>query len=183
MSSRPREQANRHIGELFKEGEQLKKDTAEANERAATAELKLAEFRRERSISDEEAAKIVAALKPFAGTKFDIGHSQSGREQWDFLWSLEMVFPKAGWVFLDWEGPQRFGKLNWTMTPHWYGIANVLNVAIELSPEHRDDLLPAATALATALADVGIVAKVEDHIVSGVSTSTDAIHILVGEKR
>ena len=175
--------ANERIAELVNQSEQLRKDTELAAARAAEAELKLAEFRKGRSIGPLEADKIIASLKPFAGTKFDIGHAPSGREQWDFLWLLEPVFPKADWVFVNWEGPQKFSKLNWTMEWHWYGVANVLNVSIELTPEHRSKLLPAAEALAKVLNDIGIAAEVEDHPISGTSATADAIHILVREKR
>ena len=156
---------------------------ADSRARAVEAELKLAEFRKGRSIGLEESEKIVAALKPFAGTKFDIGHAPVGREQWDFLWQLEPVFPKAGWAFVDWNGPQTFSKLNWTMTPHTYGVANVLNVDIEMTPDHRKNLLPAAEALAKVLNEIGIATAVMDTPIGSTSTNADAIHVLVGEKR
>ncbi|MGJ4915919.1 hypothetical protein ACQR10_13315 [Bradyrhizobium sp. HKCCYLRH2060] len=178
-----RRRSDERIAEVESQSEQLRKDTALATARAAEAELKLAEFRRGRTVGPSEADKIVAALEPFAGVKFDIGHAPTGREQWDFLWLLEPVFPKAGWVFVDWDGPQKFSKLNWTMTWHFYGVANVLNVSIELTPEHRSELLPAATALAKVLNDIGIVAQVEAAPISGASANADAIHSLVGEKR
>jgi hypothetical protein len=84
--------------------------------------------------------------------------------------------------FVDWIGPQIFGKVNWTMQQHVYGVANVLNVSIELSPEKRDELLPAANALAEALNGIGLAATVEPHVISGTSATTDAIHVLVGDK-
>jgi hypothetical protein len=107
----------------------------------AKTELKLLEYRRTRREilgMRGNADAFVERIAPFRGTKFDIGHAREGREQWDFLWDLEPLLDKAGWVFIDWQGPQMFPKLNWTMKPHWYGIANVLNVAIELDPERRD---------------------------------------------
>jgi hypothetical protein len=137
--------------------------------------------RRARSIGSEDSDKIVAALKPFAGTKFDIGHAPVGREQWDFMWQLEPAFQMAGWVFVDWKGAQAFAKLNWTISPHWYGVANVLNVSIEMAPESRDKLSPAAEALTKVLNDIGIAAAI--NTVGSGSANEDAIHILVGEKR
>jgi hypothetical protein len=161
--------------------EKSKVEIAQANARTAAAELKLEEFRRARSIGPEQSTEIVEAIKSFSGTQFDIGHAPVGREQWDFLWQLEPVFPKAGWVFVDWKGPQVFAKLNWTMTPHWYGVANVLNVSIEMAPSNRDKLLPAAQALARALNAIGIVTTLDG--VGTDSANDDAIHFLVGEKR
>jgi hypothetical protein len=152
--------------------------------------LELARIATARStlLTPEVSEKIVEVLKPFAGTKFDIGHAKSGREQWDFLWRLEPLFMKAEWIFIEWNPghlphPGVFGKLNWTMQRHVYGVANVLNVSIELDPEFRDRLLPAANSVVTALNEVGITAGVEGHPISGVSATKDAIHILVGEKQ
>jgi hypothetical protein len=63
-----------------------------------------------------------------------------------------------------------------------YGVANVSNVDIELSPEHREQLLPAATALVEALNGVGIAAEIMPTLISGISANKDAVHVLVGEK-
>ena len=76
-------------------------------------------------LTPEALTSIIEKIKPFHGTKFDIGHAQTGHEQWDFLWQLEPIFPKAGWEFVNWVGPQTFSKSNWTMQPHVYGIAKV----------------------------------------------------------
>ena len=175
-----RRESAEHVAALGVQGDQLRKDTADANARAANAELKLAEFRRARSIGPDKSAKIVAAIRPFAGTNFDIGHAPIAREQWDFLWQLEPVFPKAGWVFKEWMG-HGFSKLNWTMTPHYYGEANVLNVSIQVDAQSRDRLLPAAEALVKVLNEIGITAAIET--TGSGSGNVDAVHILVGEKR
>ena len=159
---------------------------AEATLKANEAELRLIEFRKSRReilAEPGHVASFIEKIKPFAGTKFDIGHAPDGREQWDFLWDVEPEFQKAGWVFVDWRGPQVFGKLNWTMQQHLYGVANVLNVSVEMSPESRDKLLAAAEALAAVLNGIGIAATVEPFIVSSTSANTDALHFLVGEKR
>jgi hypothetical protein len=163
---------------------QLHLEAAQISERAAKSELEVARLStpRFKLLTSEAVASLIEQLTPFSGTKFDIAHAPVGREQWDFLWQLEPIFQKAGWTFVDWVGPKVFGKLNWTMTPHQYGIANVSNVDIELSPENRDKLLPAAQALADALNSIGIAATVQPQPISGVSTTTDAIHILVGAK-
>jgi hypothetical protein len=68
------------------------------------------------------------------------------------------------------------------MESHTYGLANVLNVSIELNPETREKLLPAAEALAAGLNRIGIVAQVEDRPISGTSNNADAVHVLVGIK-
>jgi hypothetical protein len=159
-------------------------ETATISERAAKSELEVARLStpRVRLLTPEAVASVVEKLRPFGRTKFDIAHANVGREQWDFLWQLEPIFSKAGWIFADWVGLNVFGKINWTLQMHVYGLANVSNVSIELSPEGRDKLLPAANALVEALNEIGIVTRLEEPPISGVSGTTDAIHVLVGAK-
>jgi hypothetical protein len=132
--------------------------------------------------------EIIAKISPFAGTKFDIGHSKRGREEWDFLWQFEEVPAKAGWEFVEWAPNPNphpsgvFRKYNWTGQLRVYGEANVSNVVIELEPENRDRLLPAATALVDALNEIGISASVAQVRINEISATRDAIHILVGPK-
>jgi hypothetical protein len=116
----------------------------EANARANEAELKLAEYRNPRApIIQAHAAEFVDAIAPFKGTKFDMGHAPVAREQWDFAWQLEPLMAKAGWEFVEWSGGNNFPKLNWTMKPHLYGVANVTNVSIEF--DERDGIELAKT--------------------------------------
>jgi hypothetical protein len=189
------------VADAKKEGIEAGKAAGNALVRAAELEKEAAALKLElerlstprvRLMTPEASAVLLEKLKPFAGTKFDIGHAQSGREQWDFLWVLEPIFQQAGWEFIDWNpgplplpGQARAGvfvKLNWTMRTHVYGIANVSNVSVELSPELREQLLPAAEALVSALNEVGIAAVVEHQPISAVSATKDAIHFLVGDR-
>ena len=171
----------------------LKRDIAEANERAGVArqkanesDLRLIEYRktrREKLAEPGHAISFVESIKPFAGTRFDVGHGPEGaREQWDFLWDLEPLFDKAGWVHIDWLGGRMFKKNNWPGA-HWYGLSNVIGVSIEVSADSRQELLPAAKALADTLNNIGIAASVEDPNVSSTSANVDTIHFMVGEKR
>jgi hypothetical protein len=161
---------------------QTAKEIAEANARAAEADLRLAEYRKPRGpIIQERAHQFVHAIKPFAGTKFDMGHAPVGREQWDFAWQLEPLMSQAGWIFVEWTSATgRFSKLNWTMNPHKYGVANVENVTIELAPESREQLMPAATALANAFKQIGIDATVTGK--NNNSTNAGVIDLLLGAK-
>jgi hypothetical protein len=161
-------------------------DSDIAKSDAAKAEIKLEQFRRTRRqiiAASGNADALVQKIKPFAGVHLDIGHAKEGREQWDFMWDLEPLLQKAGWIFVDWKGPQVFGKRNWTKELHAYGVANVLDVSIEINQESRDKLLPASQALADALNGIGIAVTVEPVIVSSSSINAGAIHLLVGEKR
>jgi hypothetical protein len=171
---------NNETARLSADAETARAQIANANARAAEAELRLVEFRRPRGVTPEQADSIVEKIKPFAGTKFDVGHSTEDREQWDFLWRLEPAISKAGWVHIDWEGGMAFKKNAWPGN-HWYGIMAVINVSIELHPESREKLLPAAEALAAALNGIGITATAGEF--NNSSTNADAIHVLIGPKR
>jgi hypothetical protein len=127
---------------------------------------------------------MIEKLKPFAGTKYDIGHPrENAREVWDFMWNFEQVLIDAGWDHIDWEGGIIFQKGgDWPGSPrkYWYGEANVSNVSIEVRPQHRDTLMPAANALANAFNVVGITAVTWDN--NNASINEDVVHILVGRK-
>jgi hypothetical protein len=161
------------------------KQLGEYRARAAEAEVELARLAtpRVRLLTPEASASIIEKIEPFRGTMFDMGLPHNGREQWDLAWVLEPLISQAGWEFVDWIGGiSRIPKFNWTMQRHWYGVANVSNVVIELTIENREPLLPAARALVDALNAVGIAAKVEDNPISGTSITPDAISILIGPK-
>jgi len=180
--ARPFEKTIRNAQEL--RIAQLQKATADANAEATDAKLELEKYKAARLPSADQVELVAKKIKPFAGTKYDIGMPPMGfREVWDFEWRMEPVFAKAGWVFAEWQGGTAMSKLNWQMQPHLYGLTNVVNVSIELTPAYRDRLFPAAEALATALNEIGIAANVENHIISSSSINADAVHVLFGEKR
>jgi hypothetical protein len=154
----------------------------QALDRAAGAEQALIKFRtpRDALLTDAALELIIEKLKPFSGTKFDVGHDPMDGEQWDFLWRLEPTISKSGWVLIDWIGSQTFTHPNWP-TNHQYGSAAVLNVSIEIHPESRSKLKPAAEALASALKAIEIdvaTDKFNTH-----SKNADVVHLLVGFKR
>jgi hypothetical protein len=190
-----RKRSNDKVAEAIELAAKASERTAILEKETVEAKLELQRLITPRSqrIIGENAEKIVAAILPFAGTKFDIGHAREGREHWDFLWVLEPLLVKAEWVFADWNPgplplpgrirPGVFPKINWTMIPHTYGEANVSNVVLDLSPENRERLLPAANALACVLNEVGVAAMVPERLgPNRVSATADAIHILVGPK-
>jgi hypothetical protein len=90
----------------------LRREVANANARAAEADLALAKFRTPRAslLTPEVKASIVKKLKSFAGTKFDVGHDQRDREVWDFLWNFEPLLTEAGWIHVNWSGGAMFKK-------------------------------------------------------------------------
>jgi hypothetical protein len=153
---------------------------ADANARASEAELALVKFRAPRLPTPAELASLTDKIKPFAGTKFDVGHARVDREAWDFLWRLEPAISAAGWVHIDWVGGTVFKKNGWP-GDHLYGEMGVNNVSIEVRPQSRAELMPAAEALAAALEAIGITATTGDN--NNSSQNDDAIHLIVGPKR
>jgi hypothetical protein len=155
---------------------------ADALTRAAAAQEELVKFRTPRATLLTDAARtlLLERLRPFQGTIFVIGHDNLDREVWDFLWVLEPIISEAGWIHSDWQGGQRFRKQTWP-GEHWYGIANVMNVSIEVQPSEEAALLPAAEALAEALRAVSVDAVRAYH--NNSSINTESVRLLVGPKR
>jgi len=161
----------------------------EADARAKEAELALAKFRAPRLPTREQLSLVAERLRPFAGTKFDIGLSASSGEQADFIWRLELALanfeegiPNAGWIEVPW-GFYQVGQQEIRRGPHRppSGSVAAQNVEIHLHPESREKLLPAATALISVLKEIDIEAK--DAGFNAHTVNVDAIHILIGEKR
>ena len=73
------------------------KKLAEALDRATEAHRAYIKLRTSRQsiLTTEVMASMVEQLRPFSGTKFDVGHDDLDREVWDFLWSLEPTLSKA----------------------------------------------------------------------------------------
>jgi hypothetical protein len=156
----------------------------EAKARAAEAELKLIEYRKSRApVIKEHSAEFVAVIEQFKGTRFDMGHAPVGREQWDFAWNLEPLMAQAGWVFAEWMSDEKhcFPKLNWTMLPHQYGIANVSNVSVETDDHSGAEIVMAAAALVVAFKTIGIEA-IATRSDNG-SPNRGIVHLLIGEKQ
>ena len=159
--------------------DQLKKDTAEANARAASAELALSKIRLPRSFSADERDAAVAVLKPFAGTKFDTALANTP-EAAMLLTTIEGILTDACWEQVPWKqdgAPIIYKRSNAPDS----GLVTMRGVVIQMHDESRTALTPAAVALATALNGVGIDAQAEAGIAVG-STNTAAMHIMVGEK-
>jgi chromosome segregation ATPase len=151
---------------------------AEANKKAAEAQLELSRFREPRLLTPEQQAFITEKLKPFPNTQFDTGLSPNDGEQADFLWLLEPDITAAGWVHVPWVGPGGVVTQGPTRPPS--GSVGATGVSIHLHPEQRERLLPAASALISALQDVGIAAS--DGGFNTHNNTPSAIHVLIGRK-
>jgi hypothetical protein len=136
-----------------------KASAAESNRLALEAQLALEALRtpRQRRLTTDVLQSITSRLKAFPGINFDVGDDWRDREALDFIWDLLPALSAGGWTHIDWIGGNGSRKLNWTGDrDRIYGFAGVINVSLEMSPEMRPRLLPAAEALAEELRKAGV---------------------------
>jgi hypothetical protein len=182
------------MARLHLETAQVQERAAKLEKEAAEANLSLGRLQTPRATLLTAAAldSIAEKLQPFAGTRFDTGLAANSGEQADFLWRLEMALTNlpppenrlnAGWIEIPWGfnqvgvGAQALRRGTRPVS----GSVAAQNVEIHLHPEYRAKLLPAATALISALNDVGIISKEVGF--NTYSSNDDAIHVLIGEKQ
>jgi hypothetical protein len=162
-----------------KEIANAKATAAQAEQRAAKANLELARMKAPRTLTAEQQEHIISALRPFAGTRFDVGLVQGDAEAAEFMALLEAVLQRAGWIQVDWVGGDivmtRAGKAT-------AGLVTTTNVAIAIHPEKALTLRNAAEGLYTALSAEGIATREGTSGAGFLNQAADAVHILVGRK-
>ena len=125
-------------------------------------------------------AELTGLTRPFAGTVFDTAMSHFEREIGDILWDIEEALHAAGWQQIDWAAPANASAIRRSHRPI-SGSALAQNVEIEIDPNQRQALLPAAEALIQALNQIGIDAREAPY--TSVNGNPHAVHIMVGPKR
>jgi hypothetical protein len=165
--------------ELLVQAGTLQKETAEARERAAKAELDLKNFRAFRTLTKEQQDRITTAMRPFAGTRFD-GAWASIDPELDLLFtSIEDALIAAGLVSIPFVGPGfSFGREGRSGV----GMAGVWGLVIHVNPVKDAELMSAALSLVAALAKEGVGVNFIPKV-GFVSTNTNTLHILVGAKK
>jgi hypothetical protein len=156
----------------------------EQQEKIIALELKLIS---RATLLSEHAPALVERLKPFPGTKFEIGLDLGSSEQNALAFDLETVLAaRSGWTHVDWNAGFTiplwiFGAGSGISRPRWAPVI-ARNVEIHVPHEYREQLDPAAKALISALNDIGIVAA--DAGPGGVvSQNEDVIHIWIGDRQ
>jgi hypothetical protein len=169
---RDRAESAERVASLIVQGDQLRKDTAEANARAIEAQLTLEKFKAPRSLRRPQS--VVDKLKPFAGVPFDIALNVEP-EVVALMDQITVVLRQAGWSWKDLANTSgiKFGNSNLPAM----GILAVSGIFIQIAESKRLDWGPAATALGEALVAEGIEVKGEVGEISD-----DAIHIKIGKK-
>jgi hypothetical protein len=155
------------------------KEIADAQQRAAEANLELARMKTPRSLTAEQQREIADKLKPWAGALFDVGAIHGDTEVAELELILESVLETAGWQQVDWQGGDvvlsRPGKPA-------TGLITTTGVAIGVYPEKASGLGLAATTLVASLAAAGIPARAGPVGAEFINKNVEAIHILIGRK-
>jgi hypothetical protein len=151
---------------------------AEANARAAEANLALARYAAPRLILDEQADRMVEALRPFSGMQFCCATQSSDPEQLVCLASIQQVLIRAGWSVVDWTGGGQVQR-NFPGDPAIGFGVSVSDVVIGVPMQSWAALQGPVAALNQALiATAGIVA-----IARPAPTVVYILQIMVGPKR
>ena len=158
---------------------------AEANAKAAEADLKLANLRALRApVLKAKGASVTEALRSFTNITFDAGIGPNDKDVEDCLWELEPLLLNAGWQQLPWRYPDgRIGGIprGHSNRPLVGPDVPAFNVVIQIHPGQESSLGAAAEALATALTGIGVDASVLPFNIHNGNRA--AMHVLVGPKR
>lgn len=150
---------------LAAQAEQLRKDTAEANARAAAAQLELAKLKAPRTLSDEQIARIKEKVKFFEGQHFSVVTYWNLKEPTDLAKRIgDDALISSGWQY---DNPPKGESF----------IGIVTGVEIQLSDASSDLAKQAARALSKALEAEGIDAPIRNE-----PTYTTLIKLSVGMK-
>ena len=169
------------IRKSMAEKRQSEERLTDALNRAVSAENSLIELRRPRRslLTAQNRAKLIPMLQPFAGTEFDVGVSGLDTEIVDCLWDLEEVLQAAGWQQIPWTSPVGAFGFQRNLRPTC-GLVSAEKITLEMDPNGRQGLLPAANAIIGALAAIGIEAS--EHALLTPIANVQAIHLYVGPK-
>ena len=156
----------------------LHRDTAEANKKAAEAQLELAKFKAPRMLNPEQQLRIADKLKTFSGTVWDAAVGPQGDPEPIYLLrAIHAALVNAGWHQSPWPSAER----TYTDAPMLpVGMASVTNVIIDADPSRWDHFKPAAIALADALKAEGIDAMAQ--LYKSSHSNIGVLHVRIGRK-
>jgi hypothetical protein len=174
--------AHERIADLSTQAEGLKKDTAEANVRAAEAQLALEKFKAPRLITPDREVRIRSKVRPFTGTPFDLSVIPGDPEALHFAVQIAAILDAEKWSWVEFNHPdgpfmQVYsvpGKPNIGQIGSWA-------VIIQMHFEQAERLGPAAKALADALDNEGFIAAAAGKPPEAIP-NTNMVHIIVGKK-
>jgi len=153
-----RDRANERIVELTTQGDQLRKDTAEATARALEAQLELEKFKKPRSISPEQRNRLADSMKEFEGQQYFGMVASDVPDAWDVWREISLSLELAGWKRLPPPGlaATQYGPPAGIPLAPQAGVMILASVANVPSENMR--LYELAKVLAAKLTDESIVA-------------------------
>jgi hypothetical protein len=169
-----------------KETEGLRKQTAEANARAAEAKLALEKFKADRFFDPRS---LYPKLHEFSGVEWDMVVATNDFEAERFSSLLSAALgPPLRWVQVPWKGPgvaRQIGSREPVgPVPDFLRSVFSRGVLIAVHPDFvrqpKSQQLMAAKALVASLKEVGI--DCDDLIGAEVTDNSTAVHIVVGHK-
>jgi hypothetical protein len=178
-----RTESAERVASLIVQGDQLRKDTAEANARALESQLALEKFKAPRTLTPEQLNRVSERLKPFTAVRFDTSIIPGDPEAMGFLVQIASALEKGGWVWVEWNHPtgplmnvyQLAGKPNIGQG----GVSVGLRVAVH--KDHEAEFIVAATELALSLGAEGAAIMI-DAAAGDEIPNHDTIHIVIGKK-
>jgi hypothetical protein len=173
-----RTESAERIAALGVQGDQLRKDTAEATARAAEAQLALEKFKAPRRLSPEQITHVREAVSKFPDTPFDLAVNPSPEAQ-ALAVQMSDLLESAGWKWLP-HGKisglalSRPGKPGMNIETSFTGLA--IEAEAKRAPSWRGPVV----ALMDGLTESGLPPLLN---MPNDGTATDtAIHIIVGAK-
>ena len=180
---RARQDSDERIASLTAQGDQLRKDTADANARALEAQVALEKFKQPRLLSEQQMSAIAEKLKRFVGTKFDAAVIPGDPEAMIRLSHITATLEKAGWVWVEWTAPEGQIAMTYTIpTKPSIGQLGFLGLTLQINPAHGRALSAPADALGLALIAEGIETTL-DVIDNASVPNRETVHVIVGKKR
>jgi hypothetical protein len=151
--------------------------TAEASQKAAEAQLALERFKAPRTLRPERQHAVTAAVKPFAGQRYQTAISQGADDGIVFWESLYKALEQAGWEYIP---ATSFTVGN---PPAGIPIAAIPGLEIRFDPAKDQELAPAALALGNALhADGMVVAVNRNRQTSPNEAERNILQIFIGAR-
>lgn len=170
-----RKRADEKIAELQVQAEQSRKDTAEANARAAEANLALAKLTTPRSLTAEQRKHLVESLKGFAKIPFDFFITPDP-EPVSLMDQLAGSLTEAGW---EWKSVSEIIVFRQQGKPN-AGLMTGSGIGIQIDHSKLTDWEKPVLALANELVAAGIEVKAEQ-LLDGI-VDANAVHIRIGKK-
>lgn len=161
---------------------ELSTQAAEANARAAQAQLELAKFKAPRILGENEQARVASKIQPFAGSPFVMTVSFTP-EATALLVQIEAALTSGGWVQKAWADPNKSDVVvGWTLPGKpLVGQNMMVGLYVQADESVKEAFTAPVVALVNALRAEGVEARSEVGRMPPAMDKT-AIHIQIGEK-